>query len=156
GAFTRFLVHWPRFALWRIHPNADFRPIFSGWGYELRRDGAFVPFHSRREAPRSDTPRVSILIRTVGRSAWLAGALESVANQTWPNIEAVVIEDGPATSQEVIDRFSARLPIRYRATGERVGRARAGNLALAEARGDWLNFLDDDDVLFADHCEVLI
>jgi hypothetical protein len=37
-----------------------------------------------------------------------------------------------------------------------VGRARAGNLALAEAGGEWLNFLDDDDLLFADHVEVLV
>jgi glycosyltransferase involved in cell wall biosynthesis len=46
--------------------------------------------------------------------------------------------------------------VRYFATGSKVGRARAGNLALAEARGEWLNFLDDDDVLFADHIEVLL
>jgi len=37
-----------------------------------------------------------------------------------------------------------------------VGRARAGNLAMAHARGEWMNFLDDDDVLFADHVEVLV
>ncbi len=156
GAFAKFAVRWPRFALSRVQPTADFHPTFAGWGYEMRRDGAFVPFHSRREAPRQSVPLVSILIRTVGRTAWLQEALESVANQTWPNLEAVVIEDGLATSQEVIDQFSALFPIRYYATNEKVGRARAGNLALAEARGDWLNFLDDDDVLFADHCEVLL
>jgi glycosyltransferase involved in cell wall biosynthesis len=156
GAFAKFVLRWPRFALSRVQPTADFHPVFSGWSYELRRDGAFVPFRSRRDVPRHGMPLVSILIRTVGRSAWLQEALESVANQTWPNLEAVVIEDGPATSQEVIDRFSAFFPIRYYATNEKAGRARAGNLALAEARGEWLNFLDDDDVLFADHCEVLI
>jgi glycosyltransferase involved in cell wall biosynthesis len=76
--------------------------------------------------------------------------------QTWPNIEAIVIEDGPQTSQAIVDEFRRRLVVRYQATGEKVGRARAGNLALAEARGEWLNFLDDDDVLFADHVEVLM
>src|SRR6185436_7040588 len=99
---------------------------------------------------------VSILIRTVGRGAWLRHALESVAQQTWPNVEAVVIEDGPPTSSAIVDEFRRRLVVRYRATGEKVGRARAGNLALAEARGEWLNFLDDDDVFFADHVEVLM
>ena len=156
AALLRFLVRWPRLALSRIHPDDGFRPLFAGWGYELRRDGAFVPFRSRREAPRLETPLVSILIRTVGRGAWLQQALQTVANQTWPNIEAVVIEDGPPSSQAIIDRFRDRLTIHYRATGEKVGRARTGNLALALARGEWLNFLDDDDVLFADHCEVLI
>ena len=155
-AFGRFLLQWPHFVWTRVHPTARFRPQFSGWGYEVRRDGAFVPFRSKREDPRRDPSLVSILIRTVGRGAWLRQALESVAQQTWPNIEAIVIEDGPQTSQAIVDEFRRRLVVRYRATGEKVGRAHAGNLALAEARGEWLNFLDDDDVFFADHVEVLM
>jgi len=155
-ALFGFLRRWPYFARTRVRRTAQFHPVFAGWGYELRRDGAFVPFRSLREQPRRATPLVSILIRTVGRGAWLTEALESVANQTWPNVEAVVIEDGPATSQDVIAGFRGRLAVRYRATGTKVGRARAGNLALADARGEWLNFLDDDDVLFADHVEVLL
>ena len=154
--FMRFLVQWPHFAMTRVQATSRFQPVFAGWGYEVRRDGAFVPFRSKRENPRSNPPLVSILIRTIGRGAWLRQALESVAQQTWPNIEAIVIEDGPQTSQAIVDEFRRRLAVRYRATGAKVGRARAGNLALAEARGLWLNFLDDDDLLFADHVEVLM
>ncbi len=152
----RFLWQWRYFYSTRVVPTAEFTPIFSGWNYEIRRDGAFVPLRSQRELPRPSTPLVSILIRTVDRGAWLAQALATVANQTWPNIEAVVIEDGPARSEAVVERFRDRLNVRYRATGRKVGRARAGNIALAEARGEWLNFLDDDDLLFADHVEVLL
>src|SRR6185503_6043849 len=155
-ALLRFLKKWPHFAMTRVHPTARFRPLFSGWGYEVRRDGAFVPFRSKRENPRRDPPLVSILIRTVGRKAWLREALESVAQQTWPNVEAIVVEDGPQTSRAIVDEFRRRLVVRYFATGEKVGRARAGNLALSEARGEWLNFLDDDDLFFADHIEVLM
>ena len=155
-ALLGFLVQWPYFARTRVQSTLDFRPLFAGWDYELRRDGAFVPFRSVREEPRDHLPLVSILIRTVDRGALLAQALESVANQTWPNVEAVVVEDGPPRSRAVVERFQDRLDVRYRATGEKVGRARAGNLALADARGEWLNFLDDDDVLFADHVEVLL
>src|SRR5204862_3436038 len=93
---------------------------------------------------------------TVGRGAWLQQALQTVVNQTWSNIEVVVIEDGPPSSQAIVDHFRDRLTIRYHATGEKVGRAGAGNLALAEARGEWLNFLDDDDLLFSDHIEVML
>jgi len=99
---------------------------------------------------------VSILIRTVDRPARLREALTSCANQTWPRLEVVVIEDGPNRSEAVVAEFRDRLDVRYRATGESVGRARAGNLALAEAKGEWLNFLDDDDLIFADHVEVLV
>ena len=153
--FAGFVRLWPRFARTRVRANSTFSPIFNGWSYEERRDGAFVEFSSQRETPRAETPLVSILIRTVDRGAWLTQALESVASQSWPNIEVVVIEDGPPRSEELVAGFSERLTIRYHATGERVGRARAGNLALGIARGEWLNFLDDDDVLFADHVEVL-
>ena len=154
-AALRFLWQWPYFHSTRVVPTAEFTPIFSGWNYEIRRDGAFVPQRSQRESPRIQTPLVTILIRTVDRGAWLEQALTTVANQTWRNIEAVVIEDGPARSEAVVERFRNRLNVRYHATGTKVGRARAGNIALAEARGEWLNFLDDDDLLFADHVEVL-
>ena len=151
-----FLWRWPRFAWTRVKPTTTFRPHFVGWGYELRRDGAFHEFASRRENVEVAKPLVSILIRTVDRSAWLREALISCANQTYENIEVVVIEDGPEKSRGIVDEFGDRIPIRYMATGERVGRAVAGNIALAEARGEWLNFLDDDDLFFADHVEVLV
>jgi glycosyltransferase involved in cell wall biosynthesis len=152
----RFLAHWPYFARTAVHPGPTFRPYFSGWGYELRRDGAFHEVASRREAPPGERPLVSILIRTVDRPAWLREALASVAHQTYRPIEVVVIEDGDERSRELVDSFRDRLDIRYQCTGSRVGRARAGNLALAAARGQWLNFLDDDDLFFADHVEVLV
>ena len=155
-AGLRFLAHWPYFVASRVGSTGSFTPLFTGWSFEERRDGAFVAFHSRRESPAREAPRVSILIRTVGRSAWLEQALATVANQTWRNVEAIVVEDGPARSQAVVERFRDRLEVRYQATGTPVGRARAGNLALAAASGQWLNFLDDDDLFFADHVEVLL
>jgi hypothetical protein len=151
-----FLVRWPYFAWTRVAPTPAFKPHFSGWSYEVRRDGAFHEFHSRRDHPARARPLVSILIRTVDRPAWLREALQSCANQTYDNLEVVVIEDGPESSRAIVAEFADRLTIRYRATGARVGRARAGNIALAESRGAWLNFLDDDDLFFADHVEVLV
>ena len=151
-----FLVRWPYFVWTSVPPTESFHPQFNGRGYETRRDGAFVEFASRRDNPERERPRVSILIRTVERPAWLREALQSCANQTYENLEIVVIEDGPESSRAIVAQFSDRLAIRYRATGTKVGRARAGNLALAEASGEWLNFLDDDDLFFADHVEVLV
>jgi len=138
---------------WRDRPG--FHPVFNGWDFETRRDGDFYEFPE----PGSwrDPPLVSILIRTHRRPQWLREALRTVAHQTYPNIEAVVVEDGPPVSRDMIEKeFAPILNVRYFATGENVGRARAGNLALAQAHGEWFNFLDDDDVLFADHVEVLM
>ena len=155
-AALRFLRKLPWFVRTRVTRSESFQPFFAGWGYEIRRDGAFHELASRRGRDPASFPLVSILIRTMGRPAWLREALASCANQTWPNLEVVVIEDGPETSRAVIDEFTGRLRLRHRATGEVVGRARAGNLAMAEARGEWMNFLDDDDVFFADHVEVVV
>jgi GT2 family glycosyltransferase len=155
-AGLRFLPRWPQFARTRVAASPTFRAEFVGWDYACHRDGAFHEFASRREASAAATPLVSILIRTSGRPAWLRRALASCATQTWPNLEVVVIEGGSGCCRGVVEEFSQRLAIRYQATGAATGRARNGNLALAAARGEWLNFLDDDDVLFADHVEVTL
>jgi GT2 family glycosyltransferase len=155
-AGLRFLARWPYFALTRVAANDHFRPFFAAWNFELRREGAFHELPSAAEQRGKPRPLVSILIRTLERPAWLREALETCAQQTYPNLEVVVIEDGPERSRAVVEEFAGRLALRYRATGQRVGRARAGNLALAEARGELMNFLDDDDLLFADHVEVLV
>ncbi len=77
GAVCASCGSWPQFASTRVRPTETFHPVFNGWSYELRRDGAFVAMHSRREEPRRDGPLVSILIRTIGRTASLRQALES-------------------------------------------------------------------------------
>ncbi|MEO5694787.1 MAG: glycosyltransferase family 2 protein [Usitatibacter sp.] len=152
----RYLRHMPRFLGSRVRCTPRFRPQFAGWSYEERRDGAFHETHSRRGRPQADFPLVSIMIRTHGKPAWVRQALATCAHQTYPNLEVVVVEDGEPLAQDVVREFSPRLAINYQATGQRVGRARAGNLAMAQAKGEWMNFLDDDDVFFADHVEVLV
>jgi GT2 family glycosyltransferase len=156
AAALAFLRQWPHFATTRVHPTPAFKPHFAGWSYEPRREGAFHPFSPGDESAARERPLVSILVRTVERPALLREALTTCAHQTYAPLEVVVVEDGPPRSRAVVDEFRDRLQIRYQATGARVGRARAGNIAMAQARGEWLNFLDDDDVLFADHVEVMV
>jgi glycosyltransferase involved in cell wall biosynthesis len=152
----RFLRALPHFLRTREKSNERFHPHFAGWSYADHRDGAFHAMASRREAAAADFPLVSILVRTCQRPQWLRQAITSCANQTYPNLEVIVVEDGPDASRAAAESFAGRIAVRYQATGERVGRARAGNLAMQAARGEWMNFLDDDDVLFADHVEVLV
>lgn len=131
--------------------NKAFIPQFQGWDYSACRDGGYY----FNEKPR-EMPKVSIIVRTCGRPSVLKETLLSIRNQTYQNVEVVVVEDGKNISEKLIrDEFSD-MNIIYMSTEERVGRSKAGNLAMKMATGKYLNFLDDDDLFYADHVEVLV
>ncbi len=129
---------------------------FSFWNYCIHRDGAFFSFKQTKNW--AESPLVSILIRTCGKPELLREALLTATRQTYSNVQVVVVEDGPGYSRTVVESAEfLGCNIKYEALGdERQGRSIAGNRALALADGEWLCFLDDDDQLFLDHCEVLI
>lgn len=124
---------------------------FSGWDYCLIRDGAYY-----QNFLPTEKPLVSIIVRTCGRPAVLRETLISLAKQTYDNMEVVIVEDGPAVSEKMVREDFPDLNILYQATGKKVGRSRAGNLAMELAHGKYMNFLDDDDLFYADHVEILV
>ena len=163
---TQFGNYWwlaknARYFLAPSPANADapgqtrVKPAFSRWDYTLHRRGAFV---AAREQP-NNRPLVSIIVRTYpGRLPLLAQALQSLSAQTYRPLEVLVVEDGGATTREVtaaFDKPEQRLSMRHQAAPKK-GRSHAGNLGLALARGEFMGFLDDDDLLFADHVETLV
>ena len=100
-----------------------------------------------------DRPLVSVLIRSMNR-ATLEKALDSVALQTYPNIEVLVVNAAGAPHRP-LGAFCGRYPLRLIETGEVLQRSRAANRALDHAAGELLLFLDDDDWLAADHIDKL-
>ena len=101
-------------------------------------------------------PLISILVRTCQRPKILKRALDSIWGQTYSNIEVVIVEDGPNISEKFLEQHYAGKNYKYRATIEKVGRSAAGNEALAMATGEYLNFLDDDDMFMEKHVETLV
>lgn len=101
-------------------------------------------------------PLVSVVIRTCQRPAMLRETLACLRHQTYRRFEVVVVEDGPAASRQMIAAEFPDLPIRYHATGQPVGRGRAGNIGLEMAKGEYCNFLDQDDYFYADHLEAMV
>jgi glycosyltransferase involved in cell wall biosynthesis len=89
------------------------------------------------------TPRVSVVIPTCNRGAYLTTAIDSVLGQTLAGIEIVVVDDGSTDDTEA----------RVRAYGDRLvylrtahlGAAQARNAGMAAARGAYIAWLDDDD-----------
>ena len=126
---------------------------FFGWDFAPARLGAFHRVEPFDSLPRQ--PKVSILIRTVGRTMMLRRALQSVRNQTYRNLDVVIIEDGPPTLEALVAEFRD-LPIVYHAFGANHGRCEAGNEALRRASGEYFVFLDEDDEFYADHIEQLV
>lgn len=131
--------------------SKHFKAEFFGFDYAAIREGAFYENHF----PESGA-LVSIIVRTCGRPDVLRETMQSLRLQTYTNIEIVVVEDGPDVSGEMLKAEFSDLNVVYKATGEKVGRSRAGNMAMEMAHGKYLNFLDDDDLFYADHVEVLL
>ncbi|MCG3207723.1 MAG: hypothetical protein FOGNACKC_01323 [Anaerolineae bacterium] len=88
---------------------------------------------------------VTVIIPTYNRSVYLAQTLRSVLNQTYPYFEVVVIDDGSSdNTAEVVNNFSdGRLHYLYQSNS---GRSSARNRGIAAAKGNYLAFLDDDDL----------
>lgn len=96
-------------------------------------------------------PLVSVITRTCpGRLEWLKKSVASTLNQTYPNIELIVVEDGGHSAEA----FVKDLAIVYYPL-EKMGRSAAGNKGMDVAKGEYIVFLDDDDVFLPDHIETL-
>ncbi|MFT5690461.1 MAG: glycosyltransferase involved in cell wall biosynthesis, partial [Planctomycetota bacterium] len=94
-------------------------------------------------------PKVSVVIPAYESGSFLAAAVESVLQQTFGDLELVVVDDGSSTraAQDVVAGFcdSNSPPIRY-VYQENTGVSGARNRGLVETSGEYVAFLDADDV----------
>jgi glycosyltransferase involved in cell wall biosynthesis len=87
---------------------------------------------------------VSAIIPTYNGAAFLGSAIESVLQQTYPTIECIVVDDGSSDdTPSIIAAFEPR--VRH-ARQVNQGPARARNRGARMAHGEFISFLDDDDV----------
>jgi len=106
--------------------------------------------------PRRDVaaaPLVSVIIPTYNRRDLLPATLESVQNQTYPNLEILVINDAGPDVSDIVARFPRARLLNMERNG---GAARALNAGIRDARGTYVSFLGDDDVYFPEHIEDLV
>ncbi|HET6619297.1 MAG TPA: glycosyltransferase family A protein [Dongiaceae bacterium] len=90
------------------------------------------------------TPEVSIVLPAFNANPFLAAALDTIKAQTFGDYEIIVVDDGSDQSPEPIVR--AVLPEATYIVQPRRGPSAARNAALAVARGDFIAFLDADDL----------
>lgn len=97
----------------------------------------------------SDKPLVSILIPAFNAEQWIAHTLRSALAQAWERKEIIVVDDGSTDKTLEIAR-------RFEASGVRVvtqsnqGAAAARNMAFSLSRGEYIQWLDADDLLAPD------
>ncbi|MGE0735482.1 MAG: glycosyltransferase family 2 protein [Alphaproteobacteria bacterium] len=91
-------------------------------------------------------PLVSVVLPTRNRSALLQRAIASVERQTYPHWELLIVDDGSTDGTQAFLAALGNPRIRhFRADG--VGAGAARNVALAEARGELVAYLDDDNIM---------
>ena len=93
-------------------------------------------------------PLASIIINNFNYGRFIGDAIESALAQTYANNEVIIVDDGSTdNSREIIASYANRVQCVFKANG---GQGSALNAGFAASRGDFVFFLDSDDVLFPD------
>jgi glycosyltransferase involved in cell wall biosynthesis len=97
--------------------------------------------------------RVTVIITTYNRAALVGEAVGSVLAQTRPADQILVIDDGSTDDTAArLAAFEGRITVIAKANG---GVSSARNAGIAAATGDWITFLDDDDVWVPERLAIL-
>jgi glycosyltransferase involved in cell wall biosynthesis len=106
------------------------------------------------EASKEQIPAISIIIPAYNAAAYIVATLQSVLAQTYQDFEVVVVNDGSPDTKSLekeLEPFLAR--ITYIAQ-QNTGPSGARNAAIHVARGEYLAFLDSDDLWAPGYLEV--
>lgn len=108
-----------------------------------------------------EKPLVSVVVATYRRDLVLVNALQSLAIQTYDNFEVILVDDNCDESwnkkvKEIVDKVLADYPklnLRLIVNNPNKGSANARNEGIFSAKGEYLTFLDDDDVYLSEKLE---
>lgn len=114
----------------------------------------------RRGSPTGeDWPLVSVVIPAYNRAAYIERTVNSVLDQTYPCVELIVTDDGSTDGTlEVLQRYAdqGKLRLLRHEGGVNRGQSASLNLALDQARGEYISVLDSDDMFAPRKFEVMI
>ena len=96
--------------------------------------------------------KFSIIIPTYNRADFIERTIKSVLNQTYTNFEIIVVDDGSTDNTEDVVLSIKDERIRYYKK-ENEERAVARNYGIKKAIGDYITFLDSDDLFYKNHLE---
>ncbi len=102
----------------------------------------------------TERPRFSVVIPAFNAAATVSSAIKSALSQTQPDLEVIVVDDGSADETAELARGFGDPRVRVVAQSNR-GLPGARNAGIAVARGDYVAFLDSDDLLLPDYLELV-
>lgn len=103
-------------------------------------------------------PRVTIVVTAYNSERYLRDTLQSLVNQSYPNLEILVSDDGSSDSTlEIVNDFVARyMNVKLNANKKNLGIAKNYNLAVTMATGEFVIGISHDDLLPPTHVEKMI
>ncbi len=100
--------------------------------------------------------KISIIVPAYNVEKYIRYSLDSIINQTYKNLEIIVVDDGtPDNSGKIADEYAtkdSRIKVRHKENG---GLASARNSGLDIATGEYITFLDSDDCIYPEFMQKL-
>ena len=94
----------------------------------------------------STKPKVSVIIPTYNRASLLQEAIDSVLNQTYTNWEVIIVDDASEDNTEKVVKAISDSRVHYIRHSQNKGGADARNTGIDNSQGDYVAFLDSDDI----------
>ena len=92
---------------------------------------------------QNKTPKISVIIPTYNRCAWIKHAIDSVLQQTYQNFELLIVDDGSTDiTKGILAEYGEKISYFYQSNK---GPAAARNLGIKQSKGTYICFLDSDD-----------
>jgi len=116
-----------------------------------------ISFGEGTTAPGEKCPLISIIIPVHNVAPYIREAVESAVNQTYKNLEIILIDDGSTDgSGQICDEYASRDPRITAIHQKHHGVSNARNVGLNLATGDFIAFLDSDDTYHPDYIQCML
>ncbi|CAG0981295.1 UDP-Glc:alpha-D-GlcNAc-diphosphoundecaprenol beta-1,3-glucosyltransferase WfgD [Flavobacteriales bacterium] len=97
----------------------------------------------------------SVIIPTYNRASFITNTIRSILSQTYTNFEVIVVDDGSTdNTEDVVKSIKDERVKYYKRTNAERGAAR--NFGTQQAKGDYLNFFDSDDIAYPEHLQTAL
>ncbi len=103
-----------------------------------------------------DGPLISVVVPTYNTRAYISRAIESVLNQTYQRFEIIIVDNHSTDGTDEVVRGYCDKRIKYFTIHNYGSIAKSRNFGMEQAQGDWIAFLDSDDIWATNKFDVFL